>query len=435
MAELNRRDLLRACGLSAAGLSASGWMPALADASGTSSKRQHCILLWMSGGPSQMDTFDLKPQHENGGEYKEIETSVPGLRISEHLPQLAKHAEDLTIIRSLSTAEGDHGRGTHLSHTGYRPGGPISYPSFGSALSKALEHDESEIPNFISISPYSVLSRSAFGPGFLGPRYAALTVGAGNRISRPTVGGYAALGVDDLKSPDVTPVREAARRDLWNSLQTGFLKEYASASSASHNTVYQRAVRMMHSKSSKAFDLTNESAKIRDAYGPSRFGQGCLMARRLIEQGVPCVEVSLRGIGGWDTHADNFARTKALSSELDAGWGTLMTDLRDRGLLESTTIVWIGEFGRTPKVNKYGGRDHYPRAWTSVLAGAGVKGGIAYGRTSANGMTVEDGKVNVGQVFATVCRALGIDPATENISNVGRPIRIVDGKPIEAILA
>jgi uncharacterized protein (DUF1501 family) len=198
---------------------------------------------------------------------------------------------------------------------------------------------------------------------------------------------------------------------------------------------------MMKSEAAQAFDLSKEKDEVRDSYGSSRFGQGCLMARRLIERGVPFVEVSLGRSPtapiGWDTHANNFPTVKALSEQLDAGWSSLMADLSDRGLLERTTIVWMGEFGRTPTVRnrENGGRDHFPDAWTSVLAGGGIKGGQAYGRTSADGMKVEEGKGNVGNVLATLCKAAHIDPKTQNISEVGRPIRIAEGEVIKEILA
>jgi len=196
-------------------------------------------------------------------------------------------------------------------------------------------------------------------------------------------------------------------------------------------------VRMMDSEAAKAFDLSEESKEVREAYGRGRFGQGCLMARRLIERGVPFVEVSLGSFDGgvgWDTHADNFNVVQNLSKELDAGWGTLMTELSDRGLLDSTTILWMGEFGRTPKINQSTGRDHFPDAWSCVLAGGGIRGGQAHGRTSADGLTVEEGKVGVGDVLATLTKALGVDPATTNESEIGRPIKIAEGTPIEALL-
>jgi hypothetical protein len=443
MSKLHRRNLLQAAGLSLAGVSFSGWMPGLAKAAAADpSRRRHCVLLWMPGGPSQLDTFDLKPEHKNGGPIKEIATSVPGLKISEHLPQLAAQAENLAIIRSLSTAEGDHSRGTYLMHTGHKPGGPIAFPTMGATISKALGTDDAELPNFISIAPFTAFNNAAFGPGFLGPRYAPLTVGATNVYQQPQqqpAGRYASLGVDDLHSAGVSREQEDARLDLWSTLQAGFLKNHPTASPKAQNTVYERAVRMMRSEAAQAFELDEEPDKVRDAYGRGEFGQGCLMARRLIERGVPFIEIALRGIGGgalgWDTHQQNFQRVQQLSTELDAGWATLMSELQDRGLLESTTIIWLGEFGRTPTINPAGGRDHYPKAWTAVLAGGGIKGGQAYGRTSAGGETVEEGQVDVPDVLATLCQAVGVDPATYNMSDVGRPIKIAEGQPIKAVLS
>jgi uncharacterized protein (DUF1501 family) len=194
----------------------------------------------------------------------------------------------------------------------------------------------------------------------------------------------------------------------------------------------------MRTESAKAFDLDDEPAAVRDAYGRNRFGQGCLLARRLVERGVPFVEVTLGGVNsiGWDTHADNFHGVKTLSETLDPAWATLMNELQARRLLESTLIVWMGEFGRTPKINPNTGRDHYPNAWSTVLAGGGIRGGQVVGRTSPDGTTVEERKVSVPDLLATACQALGIDPMTQNVSNVGRPIRLVDpaAKVIEEIV-
>jgi uncharacterized protein (DUF1501 family) len=434
-----------AIGLGAAGTS--NWMPAFARAFAESQKRQRrqCILLWMTGGPSQIDTFDLKPEHENGGEFKPIDTSAPGLQISEHLPKLAKLGEHLAVIRSLSTKEGDHGRGTYLMRTGHQPGGPIQYPTLGSLISKELARPDADMPDFISISPYRIFNRAAFQPGFLGPRHAPLTVGAADSFQRPAqqqTEGYAELGVDDLRAPaGVEAAQVKSRLELLDSLETAFVSRHQTAAPIAHKTVYERAVRMMNSKAAGAFDLSQEPDAVRDAYGRGRFGQGCLMARKLVEQGIPFVEVSLGGLGGgalgWDTHQNNFARVKELSTELDAGWSMLMSELKDRGLLETTTILWMGEFGRTPKIARRGaavGRDHYPRAWTCVLAGGGVQGGQAYGKTSADGTTVEAGKVDVPDLLATLCRSLNIDPRHQNISELGRPIRIAEGEVIEDLV-
>jgi hypothetical protein len=434
---LSRRDLLRATGLGLWGISSSGWLPLLADeVARHPARRRQCVLLWMPGGPSQIDTFDLKPRHANGGAFKEIATSVPGLGLSEHLPKLAAQAEHLAIVRSLSTKEGDHARGTYLMRTGHQQGGPIKYPAIGASLAKELGSEEAEVPNYVSISPYSFFSPASFGSGFLGPRYAPLTVGAREETGGGPANRYAQLGVDDLTPPAGVTARQAASRlDIWRSLQDEFVAQHRTASAIAHQTVYQRAVRMMKSETAKAFDLGEEPDKVRERYGRSRFGQGCLMARRLIERGVPFVEVALSNGGiGWDTHQDNFRMVQQLSEELDAGWGTLLAELSERGLLDTTTMLWMGEFGRTPRINNNAGRDHFPNAWSCVLAGGGLHGGQAFGRTSADGMTVEDGKVDVGDVLATLCAALGVDPSAENISEEGRPIKIAEGKPIEGIL-
>jgi hypothetical protein len=441
MFAFSRRDWLGMLGAGALGLSASGWFPRLAQAlADHPQRRRHCILLWMVGGPSQLDTFDLKPGHENGGEFKEIATSVPGLRISEHLPLLAQQAEHLCVLRGLSTKEGDHSRGTYLMHTGHQPGGPIAYPTIGASLSKALADEALELPAFVSIAPYLAFNQAAFGPGFLGPRHAPLTVGAVNNfqpMQAPQGDGYAELGVDDLRSP-VGIAQQDARLRLWDSLQQRFLATHPGAAPLVHDTVYRRAVRMMRSEAARAFDLSEEPDQVREAYGRGRFGQGCLMARRLVERGVPFVEVALGGLGGgalgWDTHGNNFPTVRNLSAELDAGWATLMKELDERGLLDRTTILWLGEFGRTPRINRAAGRDHFPNAWSAVLAGGGIRGGQAYGRTSPDGMTVEDGRIDVPDLLATLCVALGVDPDTQNVSELGRPIRIAEGRPIREVL-
>ncbi len=444
MPQFSRRQVLQAASLGLLGASSSGWFPSFADeVQAKSSKRRHCVLLWMTGGPTQTDTFDMKPGHANAGEFKEVETKVPGLKFSEHLPKLASMADQLAIVRSLSTKEGDHGRGTYLMRTGHQPQGPVQYPSLASTLSKALGSENDAIPQNVSIAPYRAFNQSAFGPGFLGPRFAPLTVGATDSFQPQAAAAtatYANLTVDDLAPPvGVSQEQFAGRLELWRSLQSSFLATHRTASPIAQDTVYQRAVKLMASDAARAFDLTDEPEKVREAYGKGRFGQGCLMARRLIERGVSFVEVTLGSFNGnalgWDTHQTNFTTVKNLSAELDAGWGTLMSELAERGLLESTTFLWMGEFGRTPKINPQAGRDHFPAAWTCVLAGGGIKGGQAYGKTSDSGEEVAEGKVDVGDVLATLASALGVDPASENISDVGRPIKVAEGKPISELLA
>jgi len=443
---LSRRDWLRLSALGV-GCSLSGWFQDFAgDAAKNPQRKRSCILLWMSGGPSQTDTFDPKPDHENGGTFKTIDTSVPGVRIGEHLPKLAKMMQHAVPVRSMSTKEGDHARATYLMRTGYLPQGPVQYPTFGSLLSKELGEDEAELPNFVSMSPYWFLSPAAFSPGFLGPKFSPLVVGGQARPGGAQNGGEnayeQALKVKNLELPENVNLPQAdARLELLDGLETRFFADHPGVVASSHRSAYRQAVRMMRSKGIEAFSLDKEPDKLRDAYGRNQFGQSCLLARRLVECGVPFVEVSLNGVQGnqgfaWDTHGNNFESVKNLCGVLDPGWATLIEDLKTRGLLETTMVVWMGEFGRTPKINRNQGRDHFPAAWSTVLCGGGIKGGQAYGETSDDGMTVKDKPVKVPDFLSTICKGLGIDSMKQNMSNIGRPIRIADpeAKVIQEIL-
>lgn len=442
---ISRRDWLRYCATGVAGASMSGWFGAFAEeAARQPDRRRSCILLWMSGGPSQMDTFDLKPGHANGGTFKEIDTSVSGLKISEHLPRLAKLSDHLAIIRSMSTKEGDHARATSLAHCGYLPQGPVQYPTFGSLIANELGRDDAELPNFVSISPNRDISPAAYDPGFLGAPLAPLVVG--NSVAGAGAGGNNMNQVDDMKVQDLEPAKDVsqgkldARVEKLRAMNGRFFEKFSGPPAQSYTAAYERAVRLMRSQAATAFSLDEEPDVVREAYGKNRFGRGCLLARRLVERGVPFVEVSLGGIDqqilGWDTHNDNFDRVRQLSQVLDNGWSTLIEELKQRGLLENTLIVWMGEFGRTPKINPQGGRDHWQQAWTTVLAGGGIHGGQAIGRTSADGTSVEDRLVTIPDLLSTICHSLNVDPMKSNISNVGRPIRIVDpaAQPIKEIV-
>ena len=232
----------------------------------------------------------------------------------------------------------------------------------------------------------------------------------------------------------VTPAQRQGRLDLMRGLESEFLAAHPGAGADAHRSAYHRGLKLMSASAREAFALESEPAAVRERYGRSQFGQGCLLARRLVERQVPFVEVTL---GGWDTHQNNFDEVKTLCGTLDQSWGALLNDLAERGLLESTLVVWMGEFGRTPTINPQAGRDHYPKAWSVVLGGGGIRGGQVIGQTSADGMTVEDRKVSTPDLLATIYTALGLDPKTQNISNVARPIRLVDpeGKPVtEALL-
>jgi hypothetical protein len=435
---LSRRHFLGALSV---GASLSGWLGKLATATAKEPARKRaCILLWMNGGPSQMDTFDLKPGHANGGPFKEIATAVPGIKISEHLPKVAERMKHVALVRSMTSKEGDHGLATFLAHTGYPSRGPIRYPAIGSVVARELGSEDAALPNFVSIAPFRSFSPAAYGPGFLGPRYAPLIVGESVLDGAGAMDADKALQVEDLALPGGIPAdRFDARRALVAQMQADFVAGHPDPAAKSHQTAYERASRLMRSATAAALKLDDEPAKLRDGYGRNVFGQGCLLARRLVEGGVPFVEVCLGGAGGvgWDTHTDNFDRVKQLSKDLDAGWSALMDDLKDRGLLDTTTIVWMGEFGRTPKINGGSGRDHFPYAWSAALAGGGIKIGQVVGKTTPDGSAVAERPVSVPSFLATVVQALGIDPETQIMSNTGRPIPVVETgtKVVKELLA
>ena len=437
LATISRRAWLRLASFGVIGSSMSGWLEGLAEAAAAHPARKRaCILLWMNGGPSTIDLWDLKPGHANGGAFKEIATRVPGVRIGEHLPGIAKHMKQMALVRSMSTKEADHGRATYLMRTGRAPGGPIQYPTLGSLIAKELQGGDADLPGFVSIAPQRFLGSAAWSPGFLGPRYAPLIVGENQGFAgagpRGAIGR--ALRVQDLDLPaDVNRPRNSARLNLLQDMEDDFLPGRGGPAAASHRAACLRAVKMMRSPAVKAFELEEESDRLRDAYGRNLFGQGCLLARRLVEQGVPFVEV---GLGGWDTHQNNFDAVKRLCGILDPAWSTLMRDLADRGLLDTTLVVWMGEFGRTPRINPSKGRDHWAASWSTVLAGGGIKGGQAVGQTSPDGMEVKDRPVGVPDFLATVGSALGVDIKKQNNSNVGRPIRFVDpgARPLKEVL-
>jgi uncharacterized protein (DUF1501 family) len=419
LGELSRRDALKLAAAGVTGVSLSGWLGVLAGrAAEAKVKHKSCILLWMDGGPSHKDTFDMKPGTANAGEFKPIATSVPGIQVSEHFPKFAKLMGHAAIVRGMSTGEGAHGRAKYYLHTGYKEGvGAVAYPSLGSIVSKELGRADFALPNFVSVGQRS------YGAGFLGPRH------------QPLVVADPARGVANLRPPAGAGHFEG-RVGLLEEMESAFYREYRAGAAHAHHTTYRRAVTLMRSKEAKAFDLSLEPAASRAKYGKTRFGDGCLLARRLVEAGVSFVEVAL---GGWDTHQNNFDRVKQLSAQVDPGMSALVGDLKERGLLESTLVIWMGEFGRTPRINKRGpkpGRDHYPRAWSTVLIGGGIKGGQVVGKTDKEGATVVERPTSAVDFMATVCSVLGINYDKQNNTPNGRPIRLVDkgAKPITELL-
>lgn len=406
--EKTRRDFLK---LTSAGVFApalSGWLPLLAKAApeGGKGKVKSCIVLFMDGGPSHKDTFDLKPDSKGAGEFKPIKTSVPGIEISEHLPNVAKVMDHGVLVRGMTTPEGAHARAKYYMHTGFREGqGGVIYPSLGSLVSQEVGKPDGAMPNYVTIGGRS------YGSGFLGPKHQPLLITDPNR------------GVEDLKTA-VSNSQFDNRVGLLEKMEKAFHREYGADAITDHKTTYERAVKLMQSKEAKAFDIAGDPSKSK--YGTGRFAEGVLMARRLVEVGVPFVEVSL---GGWDTHTDNFTRVKNLSDQVDAALSALVTELKDRGLLDSTLIVWMGEFGRTPNINARGakpGRDHYPRAWSLAMFGGGMKGGRVIGKTDKEGASVAERPTTAQDFLATVCELMGIDHTKKNETPTGRPIQIVD---------
>lgn len=428
----DRRSFLSRGAALSLGVAQAGWLGRLAALAGEGDKpKRSCLLLWMSGGPSQTDTFDLKPGHPNGGPVKPIATKVPGIQISEHLPKVATWMRDLAVVRSMSTKEGDHERATQHLRTGYLPQASIQFPALGSLVAHEHADRAMDLPRYVSILPRGVFAPGRPPAGFLSPEYAPLVVGRSGGMDDP---GEESLQVENLNLPrSVRPDQARDRLALMGDLEREFLQSRPGIMAESHRSAYQQAVRLMRPEAAQAFDLTRESDQTRTSYGRTPFGQGCLLARRLIERGVPFVEVTL---GGWDTHDDNFAAVQRLCGSLDTAWGSLMAELAERKLLESTLVVWMGEFGRTPVINPRQGRDHYPKAWSVVLGGGGIRGGQVLGRTSPDGLEVAERPVSVPDLMATICIALGLDPNKQNLSNVDRPIRLADpvGKPLRELL-
>lgn len=412
-----RRELLLLASAGVAGHSLSGWMRPLAARAAEQSARgrrhKSCILLWMDGGPSQTDTFDPKPEASTAirGDLAAINTSAPGIQIGENFPQLARWMHEAALLRGMCTAEADHGRARIYMHTGYKPSfGGVAYPGLGSTVSAEIGDSDSPLPNFVvtgkPLNKYDVLR----DPGYRGPHHQPLVL---SDLSQGLENAAPAVAADEF----------SRRVGLLAELEQEFARASRAAHARGHEAGISGALRLMRSDRRQAFDLSLEQASSREAYGDSDFGRGCLLARRLIEAGVAFVEVYL---SNWDSHFRDVAdQTRPLMRQVDQGLSALVSDLHERGRLDDTLIIWMGEFGRTPRINTYGGRDHFAKAWTTALFGGGIRGGQAIGRTDSQGMEVQDRPISAADFFATVCRLLDIDYQKEVIAN-GRPIRIVD---------
>ncbi|MBI1916328.1 MAG: DUF1501 domain-containing protein [Planctomycetes bacterium] len=402
---VSRRGFLRWATGGTAVLAGLRWSDCLGAFAGELKKQDRaCILLWMAGGPSQFETFDPKPGAPTQGPTRAIATNAPGVQIAEHWTNLARALKDVAVIRSMTSKEGNHGRATYLLHTSYPPSGGIVHPGFGSTVAREIGPADFDLPSFVSISGPSV------GPSFLGVRHAPFVV------TDPT------KPPDNLSLP-VPASRLERRLGLLEELEAPLARSGAASLVHDHRTLYQQTAQMALSPRTRAFDLDREPEKVRETYGRSAFGQGCLMARRLVEAGVSFVEVQSTG---WDTHGNELPSLKKLIPPVDRGTAVLLADLKERGLLHKTLVIWMGEFGRTPRINLTAGRDHYPHVFNVALAGLGVRGGRVVGATDKLGAEVVERPVTVPDLFCTFCRALGIDPRKENQSNVGRPLKIVE---------
>lgn len=406
-----RRDFLRIGSLGALGISLDGVLRAGA-------KRDiSCILLWQSGGCGHLDTFDLKPDapKEIRGEFKPISTNVPGIQICEHLPFTAKQADKFTILRSMKSRENNHERAINYLLTGYLPLPTLEFPSMGSVISKELG-SKNGLPPYVAV-PNTFPS---YGAGYLGGSYNPFIAGD------PNVSGYQAR---DLTLPaDVDWTRVGNRNFLLKQMDAKFRAIEASTDMAAMDSFYQKAYDLLKSPAArKAFDIGAEPESLRERYGRTPVGQGALLARRLVESGVRFVTVA-KGWLNYDTHGDNFnTMKKALLPEFDRAFAGLLEDLHDRGMLDSTLVIAMGEFGRTPKVNDAAGRDHHSKAWSIALAGAGIPGGRVLGATDSNGVQVTDLPVEPEDLLFSIYTLFGVDPAREYQTPIGRPVKPVNG--------
>ncbi len=379
---------------------------------------RNVIYLYMDGGMSHVDTWDPKAGAV-AGPTRTIATSAPGVRLGEYLPRTAKQMHRGTVVRSLTSTQGAHEQGNYYMHTSFVMRGTINHPSMGAWLSHFRGPGNPALPATVYVGNASRHPGAGFFPPEHGPLF----------VNNPENGLR-----DVRRQPGVGPGKQDARVGLAGELDAEFVSAFGRQRGvAAHASAYDGAYRMMASKDVVAFDLEREAAALRDAYGRDPFGQGCLLARRLVESGVRFVEVSLHG---WDTHANNFTATPDLCGKLDRGLATLVGDLHDRGMLKDTLVVVATEFGRSPKINAALGRDHYPKAFSAAMFGGGVKGGFAYGATDAMGETVEADEATVPDFNATIGHALGLPLDQVVKSPERRPFKLADkGKPIAAVFA
>ena len=371
-------------------------------------QQKRVILLFLAGGSSQLETFDPKPGVATGGPFRAIQTAMPGVHISELMPKMAARMKHTTIIRSLNTKNGDHGSAAQTMMRGRRDEANVKYPDLGAVIAKEMGRADSQVPDYVTF--YTQTEGRSMAPGnsgFLGSRYAPMELIMNNKP-------------ENIKRLDgITELDHQQRADLREIMSKQFAQGRVSTTLGSHNEAYQRVRGLM--ASDKLFDVSQESDKIRDQYGRGQFGEQTLIARRLIEAGVPFVRVNR---AWWDSHGQNFETHQEMVPELDQVMAALVDDLKDRGLLEHTLIVTLAEFGRTPGINSSLGRDHFASAWSSTLTGCGIKPGV-YGKSDPLGNKVIEGECDAAKLFATIYSALGINPH-KNYYIGSRPVPLVE---------
>ncbi|MBM4070357.1 MAG: DUF1501 domain-containing protein [Planctomycetes bacterium] len=381
--------------------------------------QKRCILLWLAGGASQLETWDPKPGAVTGGPFQAIQTSVPGIHISELMPRMARRLKDTAIIRSLNTRNADHNSAAEMMMRGRPREAGLNYPDLGAVLSRELGQESSPVPDYVAFY-FATEGRNMApsNPGFLGARHGAMDL-------------YTSMIPENIRRNGISEQDHIERADLRGTLSRGFERGRSSLTIDSHSHAYSRVRGLMSSEA--LFDIGREPQRIRDMYGPTLFGQQTLAARRLVEAGVPFVRV---GRAWWDSHGHNFETHQEMVPELDQVMCTLLDDLEQRGLLESTLVITLAEFGRTPNINSQLGRDHFASAWSCSLSGCGIRGGSVYGRSDATGQRVADGEINAARLFATIYRALGINHR-KNYHVGARPIPLTDPgtEPIREVLA
>jgi hypothetical protein len=379
--------------------------------------QKQVLAIWLAGGASQLETWDPKPKTETGGPFRAIETSVPGIQISELLPMTARQMHRMALVRGINTAEDDHGKGHYMMHTGRREMPGVQHPHLGSLAARFLARGDEPLPGYIHITPGGG-GLGGSEAAFLGPKYGALYLGNGQPPANTARDG------------SVSPAADSARQALRRHLNDRFANRRRTAETEAYTTTYEQALQLMERR--EVFDVSKEPERDKERYGSHDFGRHCLLARRLLEAGTTFVQVSH---SNYDTHNENFTFHLEQLAEFDQGFSNLLDDLAARGRLDHTLVVVMSEFGRTPTINHLYGRDHWSRAWSIALAGCGIKGGTAVGKTNAKGTEVVDRQVGAGHLFHTYLKAVGLDPK-DNYEVDGRTIQIADpaAAPIRELL-